>query len=808
MPLPVPEGGYPGIEEKWIEVRDVDGKPLLAVKGPKKAGELFERLAGWQKELPLQKYPIDDVSRFDDRCYDPSIYDDIEALIEYSEYAKVKWIKAGYLLELADRGKGTRFPRCQDIPVEAVCTMDELRTWAALRSLLAISYPWHSPAHPDPTGVSLKQICDFIKKYYASLPKDVRSMCPCFIDFCTLAQIPRTKEECKLFVRGIKNLNLVYRHEQTMVLRLNGPVPDEKDDPDHRVTNRRPYHQRGWCACEHRIAEMKQENPENSVSFHEYMAGNRSAPICMMTHVEFGKELQKLHFTCGKTDTRLVADMYETTYFASAKEYSADRIERWRFQCAQKQHEERDLESKDGVEPNVLLRVTENGQDKVIEYGDVDAMLGDAEAPTTTAVTAEVQKLSPAEWKKKFREESAKHEEDNPCEENFDYVAPPAKSTKIYVIGGIKGFGNTQTCMQVLDTDSATPTWTEGPPMTKKRGLAGSCELNGKIYIFGGTPDYNNPVDFVEVFDIESQTWSDSKRMPKARFGHRAAACNGKIYVIGGCVQRTSSLCDVDIFDPLTQEWEAGPNMPDGRTRFAIEVVNDRIYVVGGSTSRGDFHGKFADTVFILDTHKDPLEWAESREPMPTARETLGLANLDGDLYALCGAHKGNDKSALCEIYDPVKDHWTKGPSLNGGCEHCGACATEKNVYVIGGYPGGNDRKVEIFSKGHRPGEERWERGPDLPNGVWGPAVVCRLALKVILQGNLNGSALSVTKLSGEEVCQIMVAGTDEMVKVQAELERQLRETVPKFCVVLSDGRFLHKVIKEDSSITVGSYPW
>ena len=58
--------------------------------------------------------------------------------------------------------------------------------------------------------------------------------------------------------------------------------------------------------------------------------------------------------------------------------------------------------------------------------------------------------------------------------------------------------------MEILDV--ATGTWTNGPPMTKKRYYYAAVAIEGKIYVMGGY--HNGRLSSMEILDMATSTWT------------------------------------------------------------------------------------------------------------------------------------------------------------------------------------------------------------------------------------------------------------------------------------------------------------
>lgn len=236
-------------------------------------------------------------------------------LIEYCSN-HVKMVKASYLFWLRDVGR--RLVREQDVPKAAFCTQGDLEQWTSTAQLLVVSHPWWSEQHPDPEGVQLQQVCEFIDHHFKDnkrLHAD-RMMCPVFFDYLSLPQkkyglkdrkfmLDRTDLENTRMKSALRDMDLLFAHDDTLVLRLNAPIP--KSAPRSA-----PYSERGWCAFEHRTSLMKRVRGK-SIAFHQWREGLVEPSIPHKEPLDFKDELHRLHFS-EAGDLLHVADLYEKAF--------------------------------------------------------------------------------------------------------------------------------------------------------------------------------------------------------------------------------------------------------------------------------------------------------------------------------------------------------------------------------------------------------------------------------------------------------------------------------------------------------------
>jgi hypothetical protein len=72
-------------------------------------------------------------------------------------------------------------------------------------------------------------------------------------------------------------------------------------------------------------------------------------------------------------------------------------------------------------------------------------------------------------------------------------------------------------------------------------------------------------------------------------------------------------------------------------------------------------------------------------EPMPTARAGLGVAVVDGEIYAIGGFVGTNTVLGTNEMYDPETDTWTTKTSMPTPRAYFAIAVYQHKIYVIGG---------------------------------------------------------------------------------------------------------------------------
>jgi N-acetylneuraminic acid mutarotase len=161
---------------------------------------------------------------------------------------------------------------------------------------------------------------------------------------------------------------------------------------------------------------------------------------------------------------------------------------------------------------------------------------------------------------------------------------------KIYVFGGVTaGVPGAEWNPSAVDMyDPTTDTWETKGPMLTPTCMAGTCAVNGKIYLMGGVRGgllHDPAISMVEEYDPATDTWAPKNDMPTARSGLSLSAAGGKIYAVGGGTYNQTAFSTVEEYDPATDSWTSKPDMPTARLGLSTAIVNGRIYAIGGASN-------------------------------------------------------------------------------------------------------------------------------------------------------------------------------------------------------------------------------
>ncbi|MFN2476536.1 MAG: Kelch repeat-containing protein [Chthoniobacterales bacterium] len=131
-----------------------------------------------------------------------------------------------------------------------------------------------------------------------------------------------------------------------------------------------------------------------------------------------------------------------------------------------------------------------------------------------------------------------------------------------------------------------------------------------------------------------------------------------------------------------TGSWRSLAPLPTARQELATAVLNGKIYVIGG------YDENRRSTTTVDDYNPATDRWA-SAQPIPFANNHNGAAVAAGKLYAFGGISRSTF------VYDPINDSWSPVATMLFGHSNTAAVGViNDKIYVAGGETAGNAMEV------------------------------------------------------------------------------------------------------------------
>lgn len=176
----------------------------------------------------------------------------------------------------------------------------------------------------------------------------------------------------------------------------------------------------------------------------------------------------------------------------------------------------------------------------------------------------------------------------------------------------------------------------------------------------------------------------DFHLMPELRplpaFKLRPRVCSslsGRLYAVGGLSSTGDSLNLVEVFDPVGGAWEPVQPMRTARSRVGVAVVNGLLYAIGGYDGQSRL-----STVEVFNPETETWTRVSS---MKTQRSAMGTVVLDGQIY-VCGGYDGKSSLNSVETYCPETDRWTPVSDMSVSRSAGGVTVFDGRIIVSGGH--------------------------------------------------------------------------------------------------------------------------
>ena len=162
--------------------------------------------------------------------------------------------------------------------------------------------------------------------------------------------------------------------------------------------------------------------------------------------------------------------------------------------------------------------------------------------------------------------------------------------------------------------------------------------------------------------------------------------------------------------------WTSILPMPTARGGLGVAVVNGIIYAIGGLSGTSPLN--------VNEAYIPSLNSWTSKTPMPTARSGCAVAVYDNKIYVI-GGSVGNGFVGNNEVYDPATNTWETKASMPTPRTDLSASVVNGKIYLIGGkeysstspyFRGTNVNEV------YDPASNTWTNATSIPTGVYGYA--------------------------------------------------------------------------------------
>ncbi len=337
---------------------------------------------------------------------------------------------------------------------------------------------------------------------------------------------------------------------------------------------------------------------------------------------------------------------------------------------------------------------------------------------------------------------------------------------RLYFHGGEDPTGSTTNSIDIYKPNIQNPaagTWSKGLRGGAKRKNHAMVEWNGKIYSWAGQDEFGNPLNTLDVYDLN--TWDKGPAGGDGRTDHNAVAYNGKMYVWNGFGAGNLNN-NVDVYDlengewledldtPILQEPKSGvssclmtapsnittgvyfwggpggqngqndnkikiyniaeqefltdgPNVAENREYASANCHDGKMYLWGGKSPSGIATNQFD----IYDADLKQLDSATIQNG-GTARFAHTATLHSGKIYIWGGKISNVSRINTMDIYDINANTWTTGPSGGSARSDHSAVVFENKIFFYGGSVNTDVQKldsVDVFDIANN----EWQEGSE-----------------------------------------------------------------------------------------------
>jgi len=170
----------------------------------------------------------------------------------------------------------------------------------------------------------------------------------------------------------------------------------------------------------------------------------------------------------------------------------------------------------------------------------------------------------------------------------------------------------------------------------------------------------------------------------------------------------------VPLVRAVEDSWESMADMPTARSGLGVAVVEGKIYAIGGHLDQISFSGHLGTN----EMYNPATDIWVTRESMPTARNRFGIAVVQNKIYVI-GGETDDGYTGANEVYDPTTDTWETRTPIPTVRADLSANVVDDKIYLIagsGGWPFHNVTEV------YDPVTDSWTTKASIPTAVCGYA--------------------------------------------------------------------------------------
>lgn len=193
----------------------------------------------------------------------------------------------------------------------------------------------------------------------------------------------------------------------------------------------------------------------------------------------------------------------------------------------------------------------------------------------------------------------------------------------------------------------------------------------------------------------------------------------GRMHVVGGYAEQRVDRPYHHVYDAASDRWVDAAPLPRGANHVGVAFLDGTLYAIGGFV---DQNRKPHGECFVFDSGK----W-RAIAPLPQPCGSVACVGFEGLMYGIGGAigDTSEEKKSIDwhYAYEPKSDRWTKRAPLPTGRDHVGALAVGRLIHVVGGRVN-NFYTNSNLHHAYDPQKDAWQARSPLPTARSGHGAV------------------------------------------------------------------------------------
>jgi N-acetylneuraminic acid mutarotase len=181
-------------------------------------------------------------------------------------------------------------------------------------------------------------------------------------------------------------------------------------------------------------------------------------------------------------------------------------------------------------------------------------------------------------------------------------------------------------------------------------------------------------------------------------------------FLTASCIAVKPAMSYTDIVE---NSWVSKAPMRQARSGLGVATVNGKIYAIGGGVENG--------YVGTNEQYNPATDTWSFKESMPTPRSDFGIAVYQNKIYCI-GGRTSDGVTGVNEVYDPETDSWETKPPIPTPRLGLGANVVNGKIYFIGGWIGNPSPGYSYLNltSVYNPETDFWSTKASMPTGVSG----------------------------------------------------------------------------------------